>query len=226
MLPLPIAALKSAFPVLRNPANKDRAIRLTYDQFRFGFANELSEEEAKALYDKYSVPGAGKVLFQAAFANINPATEATVVKDHPDRGPMLIISADNDHTVPWAIANAVLQEAGEEPRPDRDRQDPGPRATHSRSTADGATSRTAAERVPPPQRPQAIAASTQKSRDDSTQNSQICMRRVAAGHTALPVIGGRLGGPREWSSPTMPLGVAGAYCGGMFWLRWKRFCGS
>ena len=117
VLPLPIAALKSAFPVLRNPANKDRAIRLTYDQFRFGFANELSEEEAKALYDKYSVAGAGKVLFQAAFANINPATEATVVKDHPDRGPMLIISADNDHTVPWAIANAAYKRQAKNPDP-------------------------------------------------------------------------------------------------------------
>ena len=117
VLPLPIAALKSAFPVLRNPANKDRAIRLTYDQFRFGFANELSEEEAKALYDKYSVAGAGKVLFQAAFANINPATEATVVKDHPDRGPMLIISADNDHTVPWAIANASYKREAKNPAP-------------------------------------------------------------------------------------------------------------
>jgi non-heme chloroperoxidase len=106
ILPLPFSALKVASVALKNPANKDRAIRLTEDEFRYGFANLLSDEECKTLYNKYSVPGPGKVLFQAAFANFNPGTEAKVVHDHPDRGPMLIISGDSDHTVPWAIANA------------------------------------------------------------------------------------------------------------------------
>ena len=62
VLPLPVSALKAAFPVLKSPANKSKAIRLTYEQFRFAFANEVSEDEAKALYDKYSVPGTGKDL--------------------------------------------------------------------------------------------------------------------------------------------------------------------
>ena len=117
VLPLPMSALKSAFPVLKSPANKSKAIRLTYEQFRFAFANEVSEEEAKALYDKYSVPGTGKILFQAAFANINPGTEATVVRDHPDRGPMLIISGEKDNTVPWSIANASYKKQAKNPDP-------------------------------------------------------------------------------------------------------------
>ncbi len=37
VLPLPISALKSARPVLPNPANRNRAVPLTHEQFRFGF---------------------------------------------------------------------------------------------------------------------------------------------------------------------------------------------
>jgi non-heme chloroperoxidase len=106
VLPLPISALKSARPVLGNPANRNRAIPLTYEQFRFGFANAVSEEEAKELYETYAVPAAGAPLFQAATANLNPWTEAKVDSESPDRGPLLIISGEKDNTVPWAIANA------------------------------------------------------------------------------------------------------------------------
>ena len=106
VLPLPISALRSSSSVLSNPANRNRAVMLTYDQFRYAFANAVGEDEAKQLYEEYSVPGAGKPIFQAAAANLNPATEAKVDTKNPDRGPMLIISADQDHTVPWAIANA------------------------------------------------------------------------------------------------------------------------
>jgi non-heme chloroperoxidase len=106
VLPLPISALKSSAPVLGNPANRNRAVPLTYEQFRFGFANAVSEEEAKELYDTYAVPAPGAPLFQAATANLNPWTEAKVNSRNPDRGPLLIISGEKDHTVPWAIANA------------------------------------------------------------------------------------------------------------------------
>src|SRR6266480_6471047 len=106
VLPLPLSALKSASPVLSNPANRKRAVPLTYEQFRFGFANAVSEDEAKELYETYAVPAPGAPLFQAASANLNPWTEAKVDSKNPDRGPLLIISGEKDHTVPWAIANA------------------------------------------------------------------------------------------------------------------------
>jgi non-heme chloroperoxidase len=106
VLPLPISALKSAFPVLGNPANRNRAIPLTYDQFRYAFANAVSEEEAKQLYETYAVPTAGKPLFQAATANLNPWTEAKVDTKNPGRGPLLIISGELDHTVPPAVVKA------------------------------------------------------------------------------------------------------------------------
>jgi pimeloyl-ACP methyl ester carboxylesterase len=106
VLPLPISALKSASPVLSNPANRNRAVPLTYEQFRYGFANAVSEDEAKQLYDAYAVPAPGAPLFQAATANLNPWTEAKVNSKNPERGPLLIISGEKDNTVPWAIANA------------------------------------------------------------------------------------------------------------------------
>jgi pimeloyl-ACP methyl ester carboxylesterase len=106
VLPLPISALKSSRPVLGNPANRNRAVPLTYEQFRFGFANAVGEDEAKELYDTYAVPAAGAPLFQAATANLNPWTEAKVNSKNPERGPLLIVSGEKDNTVPWAIANA------------------------------------------------------------------------------------------------------------------------
>jgi pimeloyl-ACP methyl ester carboxylesterase len=109
VLPLPISALKSAWPVLGNPANRNRAIPLTFEQFRFGFANAVSEEEAKQLYETFAVPASGAPLFQAAAANLNPWTEAKVDTQNPERGPLLIVSGEKDNTVPWAIANASFK---------------------------------------------------------------------------------------------------------------------
>jgi pimeloyl-ACP methyl ester carboxylesterase len=106
VLPLPLSALKSASPVIGNPANHGRAVPLTYEQFRYAFANAVSEDEAKELYSTFTVPGSGVPLFQAATANLNPWTEATVKTKNPDRGPLLIIDGEKDHTVPWAIAKA------------------------------------------------------------------------------------------------------------------------
>jgi non-heme chloroperoxidase len=106
VLPLPLSALKSAAPVLSNPANRKKAVMLTYEQFRFGFVNAVDEAEAKDLYEKFPVPGAGLPLFQAAFANFSPSTETAVDRKNPYRGPMKFISGEKDHTVPWAITNA------------------------------------------------------------------------------------------------------------------------
>jgi len=115
VLPLPLSSLKSAFPVLGNPRNRHRAIPLTYDQFRYGFANAVSEDEAHQLYDSYAVPASGTPLFQAASANLNPWTEAKVDTKNPDRGPLLIISGELDHTVPHAVAYGSFKQQEDNP---------------------------------------------------------------------------------------------------------------
>ncbi|MEU6200271.1 alpha/beta hydrolase [Streptomyces sp. NPDC047061] len=110
VLPLPVSALRSSAPVLSNPANRHRAVPLTFEQFRYAFANAVSEEEAKELFETFAVPAPGAPIFQAATANLNPWTEARVDTGNPDRGPLLIISGEKDHTVPWAIANASYKQ--------------------------------------------------------------------------------------------------------------------
>jgi len=106
VLPLPLSALKSAAPVLSNPLNKNRAVTLTLDQFKYGWANALTDEEAKQLYETYHVAAPGMALMQMANANLNPLTEAKADTKNPQRGPLLIIDGEKDHTVPWAIASA------------------------------------------------------------------------------------------------------------------------
>ena len=109
VLPLPASTLKVAGPFLSNPAWRGRAITLTFDQFKYGWANALDEDEAKELYDTYHVAGSGIALAQMANANLNPWTESKVDTKNPDRGPLLIIDGEKDHTVPWAIANAAYK---------------------------------------------------------------------------------------------------------------------
>jgi pimeloyl-ACP methyl ester carboxylesterase len=110
VLPLPLSALKSSSPVLGNPRNRHRAIPLTYDQFRFAFANAVSEEEARQLYEEFAVPASGAPLFQAATANLNPWTEAKADFHTAERGPLLVISGGRDNTSPHAINDAIYKQ--------------------------------------------------------------------------------------------------------------------
>jgi non-heme chloroperoxidase len=109
VLPLPYSTLKVSAPILRNPLNRGRAITLTFDQFKYGWANALDEEEARRLYDTYHVAAPGVALIQMANANLNPFTEAKVDTKNPERGPLLIIEGDDDHTVHPAIAKAAYK---------------------------------------------------------------------------------------------------------------------
>lgn len=109
VLPLPISVLRSTWPVLSNPMNLNRAISLNLKQFKYGFANAVSETEANSLHSTYHVPAPGLPLFQAATANLNPWTQAKVNTRHAARGPMLIISGEKDHTVPQSISRASFR---------------------------------------------------------------------------------------------------------------------
>ena len=109
VLPIPISALRSAMPVLKNPLNRGRAVTLSLDEFQYGWTNALGEDEAKQLYETYHVAAPGVALMQQANANLNPFTEAKLDPKNPERGPLLIIEGEKDHTVPWAIANASFR---------------------------------------------------------------------------------------------------------------------
>jgi pimeloyl-ACP methyl ester carboxylesterase len=109
VLPLPASVLKGVGPFLLNPLTRGRAITLTFKQFKYGWTNALDENEAKELYDAFHVACSGLALAQMGNANLNPWTQAKVNTKNPDRGPLLILDGEKDHTVPWAIAHAAYK---------------------------------------------------------------------------------------------------------------------
>ncbi|NUS50648.1 MAG: alpha/beta hydrolase [Nocardioidaceae bacterium] len=109
VLPLPASALKAGSPVLGNPANARRSVTLTFEEFSYGWANNLDEAEAKQLYEEFHVAASGVPIFQAAVANLNPFSETKVDFKADDRGPLLVISGEKDHTVPHAISHAAYR---------------------------------------------------------------------------------------------------------------------
>jgi non-heme chloroperoxidase len=115
VLPLPLSSLRAGSAVLGNPANRHRAVPLTYEQFRYAFANAVTEAEAKQLYATFAVPAPGAPLFQDAAANFNPRTEIKVDTETADRGPMLIISGEKDNTIPHAISDAAFKKQQRNP---------------------------------------------------------------------------------------------------------------
>lgn len=109
VLPVPFTSLRSSSAVTGNPANAGRAVTLTLEEFKYGWANALPDEEAKALYDEFHVAAAGRPLFQAIAANINPFTEAKVKTKGENRGPMLLIAGQKDHTLPPSVVKAEFK---------------------------------------------------------------------------------------------------------------------
>lgn len=109
VLPLPFSTIRAAWPALKNPMNYRRAVSFTFPQFRYAFANAVSEEEARRLYETYAVAAPAAPIFQVATANLDPRTEARVDTLRSSRGPMLLLSGEKDRLVPWAVTSAAYR---------------------------------------------------------------------------------------------------------------------
>lgn len=107
VLNLPVSALRVASIALRKPANRNLAISLTPEQFRYGFGNALPERDSAELYEKWTVPSPGKPLFEAGLANFTPRSPAKVNTGNKTRGPLLLTAGGKDHTVPKAITTGT-----------------------------------------------------------------------------------------------------------------------
>jgi pimeloyl-ACP methyl ester carboxylesterase len=110
VLPVPLSALRATLPVFKKPGNKHRAVSLTPEQFRFAFANTVSEEESNQLFERWAIPAPGKPLFEAAAANFNPHSPAKVHTGNTNRGPLLLIASGKDNTVPESVTRSTLKQ--------------------------------------------------------------------------------------------------------------------
>jgi pimeloyl-ACP methyl ester carboxylesterase len=106
---VPPSQLRSLFPIVGNPANRKRAVNMTHDQFHYAFTNTLSAADSRAEYDRYEVPGTGRLLFQAALANLSSRSPLAVDYSKKDRAPLLIIAGGADHIVPASLDAAVAK---------------------------------------------------------------------------------------------------------------------
>ena len=101
---IPLTQLKSTFPVLKNPANRHRAVGFNLEQWTYAFTNTFSDEESKALYERYHIPASGSIFWGTALANVTPGHQGNWVDYHNDnRAPLLFISGTDDHLMPPSI---------------------------------------------------------------------------------------------------------------------------
>jgi len=107
VLTLPPSSLRVASVALRRPANRNLAVALTREQWRYGFGNALPAQESDELYDRWAIPSPGKTLFEAAFAAVTPHSPAQVNTRNKTRGPLLITAGGKDHTVPHIISTST-----------------------------------------------------------------------------------------------------------------------
>jgi pimeloyl-ACP methyl ester carboxylesterase len=115
VLRLPFSSLRSAWPALKNPANRKRSFTLSPKQFRYRFGNTMSEEQSNAAYEDRYIPGSGRVLFQAGLANFTPNATTKVDFRRPGRAPMLMIAGEKDHVAPPSIVRSMFKKQRKSP---------------------------------------------------------------------------------------------------------------
>jgi pimeloyl-ACP methyl ester carboxylesterase len=112
VLRLPPDLLRTVLPALRNPATRHRTFAMTPKQFHRGFTNTMSDEDAEAAYERYAVAAPGRVIYQAAFANVTPHAVTKVDFHKDDRPPLLMLGNDQDHTIPASVTKEAATRLG------------------------------------------------------------------------------------------------------------------
>jgi pimeloyl-ACP methyl ester carboxylesterase len=101
---VPPSQIKASFPVLKNPANRHRAVGFTPKQFHYAFTNTLSEEKSLPAYERYHVPAPGSCVWGGVLANFTPGHQDTYVDfKNDDRAPLLFIAGGEDNIMPPSV---------------------------------------------------------------------------------------------------------------------------
>jgi pimeloyl-ACP methyl ester carboxylesterase len=93
----------------------DKVLTLSFPDFQFAFVNTFPEDQQHYFYDRYVVPESGRIFFQAAFAQLDPNHELRVNYKNPDRAPLLLIAAEDDHLVPVHVARSNYEHHKQSP---------------------------------------------------------------------------------------------------------------
>ena len=101
---VPISQIRSLFPILKNPANRHKAVGFTKEQWHYAFTNTLSREESDEVYERYHIPASGRLVWVGATANFTPGhQEAYVDFNNEDRAPLLFIAGSEDNIMPPSV---------------------------------------------------------------------------------------------------------------------------
>ncbi len=107
---MPLSQVKSTFPVLKSPANRHKAVGLTFEEWQYAFTNTFPEDEGRALYERYHIPANGGILWGSVLANFQPGPQETWVDyGNDNRAPLLFVSGSEDHIMPPAIQQSNLK---------------------------------------------------------------------------------------------------------------------
>jgi pimeloyl-ACP methyl ester carboxylesterase len=106
----PVSQIRSLFPVLKNPANRHRAVGFTPEQFHYAFATTLSREESDKVYQRYHIPAPGSFVWAGPLANFTPGHQDLYVNfRNEDRAPLLFIAGGEDNLMPPAVNQSKRQ---------------------------------------------------------------------------------------------------------------------
>jgi pimeloyl-ACP methyl ester carboxylesterase len=125
VLTLPLSTLRAAIPALKNPFGKNNDVPLTHKQFHWCFTNALSEQDSRAVYDRYYVPGSARPFFQAAFANVNPKAATKVNYENAARPPLLLVTGTVDRICPPSVNEATFEKQRQAPSATEHKEYPG-----------------------------------------------------------------------------------------------------
>jgi pimeloyl-ACP methyl ester carboxylesterase len=108
---LPLSTLRSGFPALKNPLDRDGLCPLSLKQFQYRFTNTLSEEDSKPIYDEHCIPGSNRPFFDAL------SSPASVDAGMAARPALLLIAGSLDHVSPIPLNRKIQALQSKAPTP-------------------------------------------------------------------------------------------------------------